>query len=260
MSILLDFIYIVALALLKVIGRFNPRFAGGLKGRMRRRDVEHEPPVASAGSILVHAVSVGEVNLLRAFIADLEAMFPAHEIIISASTATGRDVAEKNFPTRRIVPWPLDLSYHVRPFLNRLKVKLVLLLELEVWPNFVLLSSRKRIPVVVINGRLTAESFKRYGLFRFFFKSVFRKLGLVFVQNEEYRERFEKLGCPADRIFLSGTMKYDLVPTGNDPGREASVRRSLHLGRAEPVLLGGSTHPGEEADVLDGWFALKDEY
>jgi 3-deoxy-D-manno-octulosonic-acid transferase len=258
--LLLDLIYLAALAAIRLLGKLKPRWADTVAGRMRRRDVEYDPPGKSKGAVLVHAVSVGEVQLLRAFITDLESMFPGYEIIVSTSTPTGRDVAEKNFPMRKVVQWPLDLSFHVRPFLDVLRVRLVLLMELEVWPNFMLAAARKKVPVMVVNGRLTAESFRRYRLFRFFFKRVFRKLKRVFAQNEVYGERFARLGVPRGCIVNAGTMKYDLVPTGGDPERTAAVRSGIFLDSGEPVIVAGSTHPGEEADMIDAWLALKNDY
>jgi 3-deoxy-D-manno-octulosonic-acid transferase len=132
-------------------------------------------------------------------------------------------------------------------------------MELEVWPNFVLETAKRKIPVVVANGRLTSRSFRRYRLFRFFFKRVFRRLQCVCAQNEDYGERFQQIGVLPERVHITGNMKYDLVPTGNDGSKADAARRRIRIAPGESVIVAGSTHPGEEADVLDAFLSLRKE-
>jgi 3-deoxy-D-manno-octulosonic-acid transferase len=182
--------------------------------------------VARKPRILVHAVSVGEVSALRGLV---PLLLPHAEVVISVTTDTGTARAKDLFAKDcAIVRYPLDFSWSVRRFLDAIKPDAVALVELEVWPQFVRACAARQVPTCIINGRLSERSFKGYRRVRGFFGGVLRNLAFAAVQDRAYGERFEVLGLPADKVLLTGTMKWDAVRVPEvEPPVTASVRESV---------------------------------
>jgi 3-deoxy-D-manno-octulosonic-acid transferase len=198
--------------------------------------------------ILLHAVSVGEVNALR----ELTPLLAAEaQVIISASTDTGLKQARELFSVScDVVRYPLDFSWAVRRFLNAVRPDVVALTELELWPNFVAECVRRKVPVGVINGRLSARSFKGYSKLRRFFRPVFSALEFAAVQDEAYAERFEYMGVDPGRCVITGSMKWDTARIEDDVPGAAELAREMGIARgagAPPLVVAGSTAEGEES-------------
>jgi 3-deoxy-D-manno-octulosonic-acid transferase len=157
----------------------------------------------------VHAVSVGEVRCLRSLIDELKEKYPGKEIVLSVTTPSGFEYAGKEYPDITVINAPLDFSFTIKRFLKKINPQLVILNELEIWPNWVLITHRKKIPLLLINGRVSDMAFKRYKksllLLKFFFKRIDRFL----VQAELYKERFRQLGIPEEKIKVCGNIKSD---------------------------------------------------
>jgi 3-deoxy-D-manno-octulosonic-acid transferase len=139
----------------------------------------------------------------------------------------------------------------VRAFLDRVRPDLVALCELEVWPNFVDECHARGIPVVVVNGRLSARSFRRYALARAIVAPTFRKLRAALVQQQEYAARFFALGVPAGRVFVTGTMKWDTANVAEQVPGAAELAAELGIDRSRPLVVAGSTAPEEHALLRD---------
>ena len=170
------------------------------------------PPRSDDGRkcILLHAVSVGEINAIRLLVERLADGPQAPRLVIATTTDTGTARARDLVATQHeVVRFPFDLSFVVRRFLRSIRPDLVVLVELEVWPNFTAACARRGIPVCVVNGRLTERSHKAYRLLGPLIRPSFRRLAAVAVQNDRYAQRFEALGIPPDRIRVAGTMKWD---------------------------------------------------
>jgi 3-deoxy-D-manno-octulosonic-acid transferase len=198
---------------------------------------------------MLHAVSVGEVNALRHLV-PLLVQEPI-ELVVTASTDTGLARARELFAKQAIVlRYPLDLSRSVRRFLEAVRPDVVGLVELEVWPNFVKECERRGVPVGVINGRLSARSFRGYRRVRAVLGPTFRRLAFVAAQDGDYASRFEAMGVARERIEVAGTMKWDAAALG-EPGvlLQGAVELAENLGidRGALLVVGGSTGPGEEA-------------
>ena len=210
------------------------------------------PPTPRAGDrrrILIHGVSVGEIKAAQSLVRGLAAARPDLEVVISTTTHTGLEVARKLYPTLRIVRFPLDLTFVVRRFLHRVEPVCVVLVELEIWPNFLRESNRQGVPVAVVNGRITGRSFGRYRLFRGLLPQ-FNRLTLFCVQDEDYARRFEDLVGDRDRLLVTGNVKADGLPVGViEPGAE--LRRLLGPRAGQKTLVAGSTHEPEERLVVD---------
>ncbi|MCE5186579.1 MAG: 3-deoxy-D-manno-octulosonic acid transferase [Planctomycetaceae bacterium] len=257
MTILLNIIYLVALILYspKILYRMaaHQRYRGGWSQRMGK--ITRLRP--DSPCIWVHAVSMGEVNAARTVIDRLGRELPAYEIVLSSTTDTGYTRAFELYGRQLCVFYfPFDFSWVIKRSLNRLKPSLILLMELEVWPNLTLLSSRRGIPIVVVNGRLSDKSFPRYQKFRAFIKPVFRRLSLVLAQTQQYAQRFIDLGCSPEKVVVTSSLKYDGAQTSGTVAGADRLRAQLNL-TGEPLWTAGGTGPGEEKIVLDVFARLR---
>ena len=208
------------------------------------------PALEPGFRIWVHCASVGEVMLVRTLVPLLEKTYPEADVVLSTNTNTGMETARKQFPGRTVFYYPLDFSPIVRKVLGRIKPSAVILVELELWPNFLACGKRSGIPIVVVNGRMTETSARGYRRLGPVARRMFTAPDHVAVQDEEYAERFERLGVPPDRLTVAGTMKYDTVATEVAPGVVEGYRDALKLSADDMVLLGGCTHPGEDEALV----------
>ncbi|TAJ16732.1 MAG: hypothetical protein EPO68_10620, partial [Planctomycetota bacterium] len=211
----------------------RPGFARMLRERLA------PPALAAARSrVLVHGVSVGEIKGAVPLVRELAARHPELDIAISTTTDTGFAVARALFPDRTVVRFPADLSWVVRRFLRALQPRCVILVELEVWPNFLREANRAGIPLAVVNGRITDRSHARYRLFRHLLPQ-FARISLFCVQGDDYARRFLDLGADRRRLVLTGNLKADGLRIGRqDPGAE--LRKLIGPGRDQQVIVAGS--------------------
>jgi 3-deoxy-D-manno-octulosonic-acid transferase len=222
------------------------------------------PPRAAATdgrkTLLLHAVSVGEVNAIRLLVRQLhEQAGPKLRIVISATTDTGIARARSLFePEHTVVRFPFDFSFAVQRFLDAVRPDAVGLVELELWPNFTAICARRQIPMVVVNGRLSDRSFAGYSRFRPFMRPMFARLRAAAVQTPDYARRFAALGTPANQVCVLDTMKWDTAGVA-DPAKiagAAELAAAMGLDRTRPIVVAGSTGPGEEKFLLDSFAAL----
>jgi 3-deoxy-D-manno-octulosonic-acid transferase len=207
--------------------------------------------------IWLHAVSLGEINAAKTIIGALEESCPDYEIAISTTTDTGFARAKELYGTRHTVFYfPLDFSFTMRRAFDRIRPAVCLLMELEVWYNFSRIAASQNIPVVVINGRLSEKSFSRYRKIRPLIKSMFANLSLVLAQTEDYAQRFKYLGCPAERVIVSGSLKYDTAHIADTVDGAGELAAQICLNR-QPFWVAGGTGPGEEEIILDVYRELK---
>lgn len=207
-------------------------------------------------TLLIHAVSVGEVNAIGKLVSVLHGR--CHDtvrIVISTTTDTGLARARQLFePMYDVVRYPLDLGPCVGRFLDRVRPDLVALTELEVWPGFVDRCVDRGVPVCVINGRLSARSYRRYRLVGRWVRPVFSRLTAVAAQTSQYAGRFEQLGVPPDRVRVLDSMKWDTATVPADAsGVEAAtgLARAMGIDTSRPLIVAGSTGPGEERLLID---------
>ncbi len=201
--------------------------------------------------ILVHGVSVGETNALEPFVEALAASRSRPDVVVSASTATGFERARRIHAGRReVVRFPLDFTWMVSRFLDAVRPDLVVLAELELWPTFMAACRRRRIPLCVVNGRLSERSFRGYRSARALTRQLFRRLDLVIAQTATYSARFVALGTPAERVVVGGNLKWDAALRDPDPALAAVLAAQLGINRSRPLIVAGSTGPGEEEALL----------
>lgn len=192
--------------------------------------------------ILLHAVSVGEVNAIRLLVRRLEDDPMRPEVFVATTTDTGFARASELFPGRT-VRYPFDFSSAVGRLFDRLRPDVVGLVELEVWPNFTAECRRRGIAVAVVNGRLSERSFGRYRKVRALVAPSFRRLAASGVQTDDYAARFRALG--AGRVETLGTMKWDTAEIADSVAGADDLARELGIDRSRPLVVAGSTAPGE---------------
>lgn len=259
MGLLLDLAYSGALALAspfliyKALTR--PRHTHGLSSRLGFG----LPKPSDTPTIWVHGVSVGEILAAKTFIKDLEAAFPEKQIVISTTTSTGQEVARKTYPELPLFYFPIDFSWSVARVFESIRPELIVLVELELWPNFLEHARQRKVPVAVINGRISERSAHRYGLAPGFVRRMFQYVQLYCVQTGTYSSRFKELGVDGERIRVTDSMKYDNVRSPENIDAKA-LRARLGIEAGAKVLLGGSTHPSEERALLEIFLRLREHH
>lgn len=234
-------------------------FKAATDGRYRHRLGERfgfVPRSDGKRTLWVHGASVGEVNLARPLVKRLQAAHPDIEFFVTAVTRSGRENAEKSFPGSRTAYFPLDLSGAAGRSLSRVAPAGVILVELEVWPNFMQQCARRKIPVAVVNGRMTERSFRRYRRFRWLFGPAFRRLSAVGARDEASAGRLREMGAVP---VVTGDLKFDAEIAFDPAAMEREWREKLGLAGA-PVLVAGSTHDPEERVLVETYKRLLKEF
>lgn len=197
-------------------------------------------------TVWIHCVSVGEVMALSKLISLLSERY---NILLSTVTDTGQLVAQerfKNLPLHTIY-LPFDIPFFVKRTIQHFYPKVLLIAETEIWPNLIKTASQ-RLPVILVNGRLSERSFRNYLKVKFFIKDILNDLTLVMVQDEIYRERFELLGVKKDKILVTGNTKFDIEISEIEFEWERDLRK--------PIIIAGSTHDPEEKEITKHFLEL----
>ncbi len=225
-------------------------------------------PADSTGAIWIHAVSVGEVLSGITLARRLKETYPNRSVIISTTTQTGQALARERMPfADAVIYFPLDWAFCVRRALDAVRPSVVLVLETEIWPNFLREAGRRKIPVLFVSGRISDRSSARYqsylGVFGFFLRPFLRdalsNASSFLMQSEKDAERVRALGAPVDRVWVSGNLKYDLelpAPTPLSNWLATEIKRS---GRS-PIIVAGSVVATEEPHALIAFGTLQGEY
>jgi 3-deoxy-D-manno-octulosonic-acid transferase len=212
-------------------------------------------PILSAGRpvIWLHCVSVGETQAARPLVKGIKARFPNHSIVVSTTTSTGQRLAREIFKSdvEMVFYFPFDWRWVVRRTLNAVKPEAVLLMETELWPGFLRECQSRKIPVAIVNGRLSDQSFRRYRLIKGFMKRILSSLNMAIMQTEADADRLGALGMNQSKTFVAGNLKFDAgaLPTTDEATAEFSER--FRLTKDAPLILAASTHAPEERLILD---------
>jgi 3-deoxy-D-manno-octulosonic-acid transferase len=270
---LLDLVYQLALACLSPwlawralrTGRYRRELGAKFFGHVSVRNPQKRPVA------WFHAVSVGEVNLLGTLVPEFQKRHPDWLVVVSSTTDTGLAEARSKFRSLDVIAWPFDFSWAVAAALDAVKPSLVVLTESELWPNFLAAAGKRKVPVVVVNARMSPRSFRRLkrvaGPAR---RLLFRHVTRFVVQEIEYAERLKQLGVPAVKIVTTGSIKYDGAAGERDTPKTRALRTALGLSSVTPsplhpftpslVLLAGSTHAPEESLILAAFSRLRERF
>jgi len=199
--------------------------------------------------IWVHAVSVGEVLTISGLVAELRLRFPEHRIVVSTTTGTGQKLARKRFGEDNVFYFPLDFAFTIRPYLRALAPQLIIIAETEFWPNFLRLAKKNGSKIAVVNARISDRSFPGYRRLRPWLSRALTNIDLFLTQTEEDSRRLAEIGAAAQRIQISGNLKFDVSPPAPPPIVE-SLRSAFYQASAGPILVCGSTVDDEEPLLL----------
>ncbi|MCK4764593.1 MAG: hypothetical protein KAW12_20505 [Candidatus Aminicenantes bacterium] len=212
----------------------------------------------------IHAVSVGEVKSLKSLIEQLDVRSD-REIVLSVTTPAGFEFAQKEYKSIKVINSPFDFSFTVKKFLKQIDPEILILNELEIWPNWSVLTRRAGVPICLINGRISEPAFRRYKVFNFFLGRFFKNIDRFLVQAEIYEERFSQLGVPSVKIVVCGNIKADTafdaaerLPTDIEIRRYLKIAGTKRVGApqprrqetSKPVFTLASTHRSDEDIII----------
>src|SRR5215213_9098728 len=213
------------------------------------------PPTNGKAIIWLHCVSVGETQAARPLAQRLKQEFPHHALVVSTITLTGQKLARDVFKTQAesVFYFPFDWRWSVRRALKTINPAAVVIMETELWPNFLRECKAREIPVALVNGRISRQSFRRYTLIKFFLKRVLSGVSIAVMQSEADAERLEALGMPSEKLFTAGNLKFDA-----DAGHELTYKTNeisdrFGLQSPTPLILAASTHAPEEEIILESF-------
>jgi len=217
------------------------------------------PPGLQPGALWLQACSVGEYNTAKPLLQALERQPDTSPLLLTVSTLTAREMATKAVSTP-LTWFPFDHPLSVAGFLRRARPRALILMETELWPNILRHCARARIPVILVNGRLSDRHLPRYRRLRPIIAPMLRAITAAGMQNDEYAARIAGLGMPPERIHVTGNIKFDGVATQIDPARLASLRRQHGFDSADTILVFGSTRPGDERLAAECWQNLRTQF
>jgi 3-deoxy-D-manno-octulosonic-acid transferase len=221
-----------------------------------------------AGAIWIHAVSVGEVLSGVALAQKLKAAYPQRPLIISTTTQTGQALARERVKAAdAVIYFPFDWAFCVRRALDAVKPALVIVLETEIWPNFLREADRGKVPVIFVSGRISDKSFARYQKFfgwagfylRPFLRDALGHARAFLMQSARDAERVRELGAPAERVTVSGNLKYDQAVPDATPMSEW-LAREVERGGRRPLIVAGSVVSSEEPLALIAFGVVQGEF
>ena len=208
-------------------------------------------------TILFHAVSVGETNALEALIKRTRTEFPEANIILTTTTKTGQEIANKKLKdyVTEITYFPYDFAFSVFSFLEKTRPDIIFIAETEIWPDFVYIASSRNIPVYIINGRISPHSYKGYKRFSVLFKPVLNRYKGILMQTESDIKKKKNIGAKPDIVKCMGNLKFDISPNIDNEAVE-KLQQELKPSR---LIIAASTHKGEDEIILEAFCKVKKE-
>jgi 3-deoxy-D-manno-octulosonic-acid transferase len=234
----------------------------GFRQRFGRYDNKLKQAVTNRHVLWIHAVSVGEVNICTQLIHALEPKVPNIKIVVSTTTSTGLGELQKRLPSHiEKIYYPIDRRKYVHRALKALHPEAVVLVEAEIWPNFLWKLRDRGIPCVLVNARMSERSYAGYRRFAALFRPIFASFAGVGVQNEADAERLKQLGCRPEVLRVVGNLKFDSIKLAERPLVDVrDLLGQLGVGEQAPVIVCGSTHSGEEALLGEIFLRLRSRF
>jgi len=233
----------------------NGKYVTGL--RQRLGDI---PSLKSDRPIIwLHCVSVGEVRAAQPIVRRVKETFPNHILVVSTTTVTGQRLAQNIFREQAegVFYFPIDWAWTVRRVLRKVNPTAILMMETELWPHLFRAARKRKTPVVLLNGRISDKSFRRYRRIRFFMSRVLNDLTLAIMQSEPDAARIRELGLSDDRIVTVGNLKFDSAEAPTDTALTDQIRARFDFTDGRPLFVAASTHDPEEPVVLDAFRAVR---
>lgn len=252
MLALYNLLLLLLLPLLLLKSLTNRKYRTGLKERFGFLPRTILKAACDDRPIWFHAASVGEVLASVRLIESIKKKWPEKKLLVSTFTPTGNETAREKLSVDGVIYFPIDIPFIVRSILKKIRPEIIILMETELWPNFINHSGFMGIPVIVVNGRISERSYRRYQHLRPLLKRMFPRITLLIMQSEEDAARITSLGAAPEKVEIAGNIKYDFP---------AEERKLSFLEKWDgKVLAAGSTHQGEDAIILDIFIGLKSKY
>ena len=266
MRILYNILFLFFFALASPYYFWRMRRRGGWRTGFGQRFSIYDSPLKQALTnrhvLWLHAVSVGEVNLCTQLISALEPRVPNAKIVVSCTTSTGMAELRRRLPTRvSKIYYPVDRRKYVRRALSTINPQAIILVEAEIWPNFLWRAASLKIPVFLANARLSDRSYPRYKKFAFLFRPLFRSFAGVGCQNEEDAGRLRAVGCREKSVQVVGNLKFDAAKLTEVSTLDVrGMLRQIGVPDDALILVAGSTHDGEEILLADMARRLREKF
>ncbi|HUQ33992.1 MAG TPA: 3-deoxy-D-manno-octulosonic acid transferase [Pyrinomonadaceae bacterium] len=254
--------FLLTLGVIALLPRFlwdafrHGKYVAGFGQRLGRL-----PAIETEGKpvIWLHCVSVGEAQAARPLARSVLERFPTHALVVSTTTLTGQRIAREVFRTEAaaVIYFPFDWAWTVRRSLRRINPSVMLVMETELWPNFLRECRRLCVPVAIVNGRLSERSFRRYRIIRRFTRRIVQDIKLALMQTEADAGRMRALGLAHERVIVSGNVKFDAPDSAAEEELTADLRQRFHLSEARPLIVAASTHAPEERIILEAFKQLR---
>ena len=230
------------------------KYVAGLRQRLGSLS-----PVSGKPVIWLHCVSVGETQAARPLAQRIKQQFPHHALVVSTITLTGQKLAREVFrkQAESVFYFPFDWRWSVRRALKTINPAAVLIMETELWPNFLRECRAREIPVALVNGRISKQSFRRYSLVTFFLRRMLASLSMAVMQSDADAQRLQSLGMPGDKLFMAGNLKFDAEPGSDLAETTGEIRERFSLRPEVPLILAASTHAPEEEIILESFKQLR---
>jgi len=230
--------------------------------RFARYDAKFKQAITNRHTFWMHAVSVGEVNICTQLISVLEPRVPNLKFVVSTTTSTGMGELQSKLPNHiSKIYYPIDHRGWVRRALNIIHPEAIVLVEAEIWPNFLWRAFDMRIPLFLVNARLSERSYRGYRRLAFLFRPIFRSFTGVGVQNESDAARLRELGCRPEAIHIVGNLKFDAAKLNERRLLDVpAMFEQLGVKPGTPILVAGSTHAGEEAILAEQLLRLREKF
>lgn len=211
--------------------------------------------------IWVHAVSVGEVMAAIPLIREIKKKYAGVPVLLSTVTETGNFTARRNAKEAdKIIFFPFDYPFVGRRIIAKIKPLVFVALETEIWPNFLKELNRQSIPAMIVSGRISNNSFRKYFFFRFFFKKVLSDISFFCMQTPTDAARIISIGTPHDKVTVTGNIKFDQQAPAITPQEQTRMFEELKIDSRQKIFIAGSTHRGEEKIVMAVYKALKKKF
>ena len=263
--LLLDLAYFLIILL------YLPLFPLWIKFLLKKeyRDIlrhRFSPNIKSSNNkrIWIHAVSVGEVRSLKYLIEKLKEKYKNKEIVLSVTTPSGFECAKDEFPGLAVINAPVDFSFIIKKFIKKINPQLLILNELEIWPNWIRITHREKVPVLLVNGRISELAFKRYKKTVFLLKGFLNKIDRYMVQAELYKKKFQQLGIPEEKLLVCGNIKADEAFNSLEnlpPDSEIADFLGIRTGKnRKKIITVASSHLSDEQLIIPAINKLAEDF
>ncbi len=225
----------------------------GIRERLGCYSLEQLTQLQSRKTIWIHAVSVGETRAAIPLFKQIRKKYPDYQILVSNVTETGHAIALENKDIDLCIFFPFDFSWAVKKAITAINPELIIIVETEIWPNFTRQAAESKVPLVMVNGRISDRSFPRYKFFQFLLKPILERFSSFCMQSQTDAERIITLGAPRERVENTGNLKFDQELITLSTEQVAERKKEYRLPEDVAILVAGSTHEKEEKQLIEAY-------